>query len=910
MSLKKDRASNSALHEMPHLSCQAAFEATAQELELQLKTDLKNGLHPKEASARAEGLESENVSRHSLLLQTLKAVSSEPVMWLYLAVCVVAIFFDRPEIGLFSALLFILHTVVRIFWELHASRLEARMRAYDVPLTRVVRNQRIMRIRGDQLVVGDVILLRRGDVIPCDLRLITSRDLTVVEPTLDGDEKKRELLALEKDAETQPTRLPHRHSPANMVYEGATVRRGMGRAVVIAVGSDTHRGAMREPIPSPAERRLPSYFATVKKRLSLVNLVTAVAVIPVTALGILILGERCSFLDIFLAALTLSVLSLTEHTVMFFRYANACARESAADDADSDSSAEIRTPETLEKLCKMDHLILMGSSALHDGDPHPHHLYTAEKMYPLDQDGKEPAVRRFAEKLYLFSLGQEDRLKYGTYKDFPGLASASQIVTDWAETDTEALLLRLERVEPSEGGVLVKLRSKETEILYLTDDPEDVAYCHTYRKEDGIASMDDAALQTWEALLEKAYGRGYRIQCLISEQAGVRCLEGYMAMAVSGCRKTAGIISAMEDSGVRVLSFMRDVYPEDQRALTEAGLFKKHGYLDLEQGTGRLQVRRALDAGIRCFVNCRTEDVLDCIQELKESGATVGVLSVERVDLPILEAADIAFTCTPTMWKDVLKKAEPVIAGVEGVFPDGHADSACASDACRQKAQVILRRCGVHGGGVCGVRRARLAAGQLSRGFASSVRFVLLSQIARILLFFLALVTGTACVSAPLLLVSGLVADGIALYTYAKGDLPKDGALSKTMRALTDMQAPHCSLLPEMILTAASCLISALIAAVTYWITGSEHGNMSYFCALSLILTQLVIAFTGHLPRRHRRGFFMLVLLICIYAGFLSVALASGLHVLWSLVLPLAQPVAWLVGYTACRLLHRIPERL
>ena len=275
-----------------------------------------------------------------------------------------------------------------------------------------------------------------------------------------------------------------------------------------------------------------------------------------------------------------------------------------------------------------------------------------------------------------------------------------------------------------------------------------------------------------------------------------------------------------------------------------------------------------------------------------------------------MKAADIAFTCVPSEWKQTFEKAEPCVVGAEGVLPDGHSDSVGASDACRKTAQVLLRRCTVRGGGICGVRRARLAAGQLSRGFASSVRFVLLSQLVRILLFFLAIVTGTACIYAPMILLSGLLADGIVLATYAKGDLPKDRNIRVTLEALTAANHPHRHFLPEIILTAASCLIPTVIAAVTYWTTGSEHGNMGYFCALSLVLTQWVLAFTGHLPRRHRRGFFMLVLLACIYAGFLSVALASGLHFFWSLLLPLVQPLAWLLGYAICRFFHRMPERL
>ena len=907
MSLEKDRISHASDSEFPRVSLHDVPGIPLKELEAQLKTDFKVGLHPKEATARENATSRDPVASHLRMGRCIKAAVSEPVMWLYLALCIVAVFFDRRAIGLFSALLMLWHMAVRIFWEWQAMRVEHRMQMYDVPLTRVLRNKRLMRTRGDQLVVGDVILLRRGDVIPCDLRLIISRGLVVVEPSLDGDEKKRKMLVLEKDADAQPAKLSHRHSPENMLYEGGIVKGGSARAVVVAVGMDTHMGAMKQP-PSPTvSYGLPPYLASIKKKLSLVNLITAVAVIPVTALGILLVGNRYSFLDIFLATLALSVMSLTEHTLMLGRYGNAAARVRAADDADTDNSVEIRTPETLEKLCQMDHLILMGTAALHDGIPHPHHVYTCGRMYPLDHDCEERSAKAFAEKLFLFTQGQNDRLKTGAYRDFPCLEAVSEIVAAWAETDAEGLLLRLERMEPTENGVRIKLRGRPMETLYMTDDPEDLSHCHTYRTDDGEVSLDDAALESWAELYDSAHDRGYRSCFLISENDGSRCLEGYLAMAVGDCRKTAGIITAMEDSGVRVLSFLRDVYPEDEKALSDAGFFKKHTCLDLQNATGRLRLRRALEGGVRCFLHCHTEDVLDAIAELKHTGATVGVLSVERVDLPILKEADVSFTCTPTELKDALQKAEPCLVGAGGTIPDGHPDSVCASDLCRRNAHVILRRCGTQGGGLCGVRRARLAAGQLSRGFTASVRFLMLSQITRILLFFLTVVTGTTCIFAPLLLVSGLVADGIALYVYTQSDLPKDGELSKVMRSLAAMRTPHRYFAVESIITAASCLVPAVIAAVTYWTSGSERGNMAYFVALSLILTQVVLVFTAHLPRRRRYGFFLPVFLVCIYAGILSLALASKVHVIWCLLLPLAQPLAWLAGYIVCRLLHRIP---
>ena len=88
-----------------------AAKASLPELAAHLGTDLANGLSPKKAQDRFESRED-----HSLfeapppgLWPCVKSALTEPVMWLFLAVCVVAMFFNRVEIGLFSAVLMLLH---------------------------------------------------------------------------------------------------------------------------------------------------------------------------------------------------------------------------------------------------------------------------------------------------------------------------------------------------------------------------------------------------------------------------------------------------------------------------------------------------------------------------------------------------------------------------------------------------------------------------------------------------------------------------------------------------------------------------------------------------------------------------------------------------------------------------------
>lgn len=104
---------------------------------------------------------------------------------------------------------------------------------------RVVRDGSEMDVGADLLVPGDLVLLRRGTVVPADGRLVSARALTISEAALTG-----ESLPVAKSVET----VPHRAALAdrmNMVHRGTIVTGGSGTFVVVATGARTQLGRIQ-----------------------------------------------------------------------------------------------------------------------------------------------------------------------------------------------------------------------------------------------------------------------------------------------------------------------------------------------------------------------------------------------------------------------------------------------------------------------------------------------------------------------------------------------------------------------------------------------------------------------------------------------------------------------------------------
>jgi Ca2+-transporting ATPase len=143
------------------------------------------------------------------------------------------------------------------FWqEYRAERLMEALKRMAAPMTRVIRGGEEIEVPTRDLVPGDIVVLRAGDRISADSRLIEALNLKTEEASLTGEsapvEKQTE--STEKDATVGDRK--------DMVFMGTDATYGRGKAVVVATGMSTEFGKIAEMVqtveepPTPLERRL------------------------------------------------------------------------------------------------------------------------------------------------------------------------------------------------------------------------------------------------------------------------------------------------------------------------------------------------------------------------------------------------------------------------------------------------------------------------------------------------------------------------------------------------------------------------------------------------------------------------------------------------------------------------------
>ena len=173
------------------------------------------------------------------------------------------------------------------------------------PFCEVIRNGEIKSVRVEELVVGDIVVLNAGNIVPADLRLIETHNFKVDESSLTG-----ESVAIEKNAEAVLDERTHLSERKNMAYSSTVATYGRAKGVVVAVGKNTEMGKIAVMITTGKKELTPLQKSLNKigKIISIAVLIIAVAIFLVEML----VPQSPNFMEAFLTAVALAVAAIPE----------------------------------------------------------------------------------------------------------------------------------------------------------------------------------------------------------------------------------------------------------------------------------------------------------------------------------------------------------------------------------------------------------------------------------------------------------------------------------------------------------------------------------------------------------------------------------------------------------------------
>ena len=165
---------------------------------------------------------------------------------------------EDPTTSLIIVVLVLLSGGIRFVQELRSDKAASNLSRMIVNTATVIREGKEAEIPIDEIVVGDLIKLSAGDMIPADVVLLDSRDFFVQQSGLTGESDAVEKVCLKKATSQNLDSLLESES---LAFMGTNVISGRATALVLVVGDETMMGAIEQTIntydePTSFEREM------------------------------------------------------------------------------------------------------------------------------------------------------------------------------------------------------------------------------------------------------------------------------------------------------------------------------------------------------------------------------------------------------------------------------------------------------------------------------------------------------------------------------------------------------------------------------------------------------------------------------------------------------------------------------
>ena len=201
-------------------------------------------------------------------------------------------------------LIVVLNAIIGVVQENKAENAMEALKNMNKAFSKVLRDGEWKHLASEELVPGDIVKLEAGDIVPADMRLLTSASLKIEEAALTG-----ESVPAEKDAEKTVAADAPLGDRADMAYSGGTVAYGRGTGVVTHTGMKTEVGKIATMLTDGSQQTSPlqKQLGKTAKLLSILVLAIAAVIFIVQAVR-----EPENIMEAFMTAVAIAVAAIPE----------------------------------------------------------------------------------------------------------------------------------------------------------------------------------------------------------------------------------------------------------------------------------------------------------------------------------------------------------------------------------------------------------------------------------------------------------------------------------------------------------------------------------------------------------------------------------------------------------------------
>ncbi|CAH1853580.1 calcium-translocating P-type ATPase, PMCA-type [Convivina intestini] len=282
------------------------YNQSATEILKNLDSNQQTGLSTQVAQQRLDtnGPNQLNAAKSTTLWQKFIDQFKDLMIIILLVAALIAAFTGELTDAIFILAIVVINAIFGVFQEAKAEGAINALKEMSTPKANVIRAGRDTEISSTDLVVGDIVRLEAGDVVPADLRLLESASLQIEESALTGESVPVDKVAIQLDQDDLP--LGDR---TNLAFMNTNVTYGRGVGVVIATGMGTEVGHIAGALETTDETKTP--LQENLKQLGRVLTYLILAIAALTFVVGMIRGQE-SLVDMLLTSISLAVAAIPE----------------------------------------------------------------------------------------------------------------------------------------------------------------------------------------------------------------------------------------------------------------------------------------------------------------------------------------------------------------------------------------------------------------------------------------------------------------------------------------------------------------------------------------------------------------------------------------------------------------------
>ncbi len=641
---------------------------------------------------RNELEESGGINLWHMLLEQLR----NPLNFVLVAAALISFFAGKTLDTMVIAIIIIFNTATGFIQEFRAEKALQALRSMVTPEAEVLRpcgmdkgDCEEFRVKAENLVPGDVVLLEAGDKVPADARLFEAANLEVDESMLTG-----ESITVRKDIDVMSAGSAVADRK-NLVYSGTIVTQGRARAVVYSTGMRTEIGKIAQLIGSTQRAETPIQRRTkdLSKKLGAFALLTSVITLT---LGFY---KGFEFTEILLFALASAVSAIPEGllVVMTITLAigghrmvrrNALIRKLQAVETlgsvttiCSDKTGTLTTNQMTARR------IFMGGQEISISGAG----YVPEGVFSSGREAVDPAGEDLVSLLRATVLCNDSRLRLheidgGSRWEIAGDPTEGALVVaarkaGLSQEEENKRYPRLDEVpfdakrrfmatfHPSQGKVLIQVKGAPETILGMCDRIQESGKVRSLTAEDRKTIMDRSGSMAEDAL--RVLGVASRtieedelrsVKQTMMESGEKLTFLGLIGMIDPPRPEAKAAVSLCNKAGIKVIMCTGDHKKTAEAIARELGILR--GDLKVVEGEELDDMdAEALDAmilDVAVFARVSPKNKHSIVESLRRKGQIVAMTGDGVNDAPALKASNVGISMGIT-GTDVTKETADMV---------------------------------------------------------------------------------------------------------------------------------------------------------------------------------------------------------------------------------------------------------